>query len=225
VSAAAPALTQPGGLVAWAAAGPPIGRQAGQRLARGELSRTIYHPHRPLAQQILDLAGKAADQLFRAGNAFPGGWWAAVALAALAALVLAVVLTRLGPLARSHRDTVQAMAGSRVLSAADHRLRAGRLAAAGDHAGAILEGVRAIARELEERGVLTARLGRTAAEIAAEAGQALPGEASALRESARLFDDICYGERPGTPAGYALVQELDRRISAGSRKAAPGGVT
>ena len=56
------------------------------------------------------------------------------------------------------------------------------------------------------------RLGRTANEIAAEAGLALPAEAAALRDAAQLFDDICYGERPGTPAGYALVHDLDTRL-------------
>ena len=56
--------------------------------------------------------------------------------------------------------------------------------------------------------------------MAAEAGAALPAEAGALHGAALLFDDICYGERPGTPAGYALVRELDTRI----RRPGPGPV-
>jgi hypothetical protein len=223
VTAATAALSRPAGLVAWATAGPPVSRQAGQRLARDELSKAIFHPHPSLTQRILALAGKVADQLFKAGSSFPGGWWAVVALAALAALAAAVVLNRVGLLARAHRVGDRLLAGSQALSAADHRARARRLAAAGDYAGAILECVRAIGRELEERGVLSPRPGRTAAEIAAEAAQALPADADALRQGARLFDDICYGDRPGTAAGYALVQDLDRRITAASRKAAPGG--
>jgi hypothetical protein len=110
------------------------------------------------------------------------------------------------------------MGSSGPLSAADHRLRAGRLAAAGDYAGAILERVRAIARELDERAVLTPRAGRTANEMAEEAGAALPAEAEALRGAALMFDDICYGERPGTQANYALVSELDTRIRAAAPK-------
>jgi Domain of unknown function (DUF4129) len=223
VSAAAAALMRPAGLVGWATAGPPVSRQTGQRLARDELSEAVFHPHPSLTQRILALADKVLDQLFKAGNSFPGGWWAVVALAALAALAAAVMLNRLGLLAGAHRADDRLLAGSQPLSAADHRLRAGRLAATGDYAGAIVECVRAIARELEERGVLSPRLGWTAAEIAAEAAQALPADASALRQGARLFDDICYGERPGTAAGYALVQDLDRRIIAASRKAAAGG--
>ena len=190
------------------------GRAAGQRLARAELSKTIYHPHEPLAQRILNGIGDLMSDLSRAGRAFPGGWWAAVALAALLAALITVVVSRTGPLARSRRSASQLMAGSGTLSAADHRLQATRLAAAGDYAGAILERVRAIARELDERAVLTPRAGRTANEMAGEAATALPAEAAALRDAALMFDDICYGERPGTPEGYALVSELDERISA-----------
>ena len=88
------------------------------------------------------------------------------------------------------------------------------MAAAGDHAAAIIESVRAIAVELEERGVLPPRVGRTANEFAAEAAQPLPGHAAGLREAARLFDDVRYGERAGTAAGYQQVRELDVAIRA-----------
>ena len=143
-------------------------------------------------------------------------------MAALLAALITVVLSRTGPLARSRRAAGQLMAGSGPLSAADHRLRAGRLAAAGDFAGATAEHVRAIARELDERAVLTPRAGRTANEMAEEAGAALPAEAAALRGAALMFDDICYGGRPGTQEGYTLVRELDTRISAAVPK--PGAV-
>ena len=196
------------------------GREAGQRLARAELSKAIYHPHRSLTQRILNGIGELLNDLSQAGRAFPGGWWAAVALAALLATVITVVLSRTGPLARSRRAAGQPMGSSGPLSAADHRLRAGRLAAGGDYAGAILERVRAIARELDERAVLTPRAGRTANEMAEEAGAALPAEAGALRGAALMFDDICYGERPGTQQNYALVSDLDTRIRAAAPKPA-----
>ncbi len=195
-------------------AGPLTGREAGQRLARAELSKAIYHPHEPVTQRVLNAIGGLLNHLSQAGRAFPGGWWAAVALTALLATIIAVVLGRTGPLARSRRAESQLMTRSGPLSAADHRLRAGRLADAGDYAAATLERVRAIARELDDRAVLTPRAGRTANEMAEEAAAALPAEAGALRSAALLFDDICYGDRPGTQAGYALIEELDTRISA-----------
>ena len=200
------------------AAGPLTGREAGQRLARAELSKAIYHPHESVAQRVLNAIGDLLNDLSQAGRAFPGGWWAAVALAALLATLVAVVLSRTGPLARSRRVEGQLMTGSGPLSAADHRLRAGRLADAGDYAAATVERVRAIARELDDRAVLTPRAGRTANEMAEEAAAALPAEAGALRSAALLFDDICYGDRPGTQAGYALIQQLDTRISASAPK-------
>jgi hypothetical protein len=199
-------------------AGSLTGRETGQRLARAELSKAIYHPHQSLPQRILNGIGELLNDLSQAGRAFPGGWWAAVALAALLATLITVVLSRTGPLARSRRAAGPPLGSSGTLSAADHRLRAGRLAAAGDYAGAILERVRAIARELDERAVLTPRAGRTANEMAEEAGAALPAEAGALRGAALMFDDICYGERPGTQENYALVSELDTRIGAAAPK-------
>jgi uncharacterized protein DUF4129 len=86
--------------------------------------------------------------------------------------------------------------------------------------------VRAIAAELEERGVLPPRAGRTADEFAAEAGQALIAHADALRDAARIFDEVCYGQRPGSRAAYQRLSELDRQITASaprvSRSAAVG---
>jgi len=197
-----------------------VSRRAGQKLARTELSKAIYHRHESLAQRLLDAINRLLNDLYTVGKSFPGGWWSVVALATLTALAVALVLARLGPLARARREAGQQAAGRPPLSAADHRQHAAQLASAGDYAAAILEAVRGIARQLEERGVLSPRLGRTADEIAAEAGLAQPAEAAALHDAARLFDDICYGERPGTADGYALVRSLDTRLQS-ARPAEP----
>jgi len=197
-----------------AAAGPPVSRGAGQRLARSELSKPIYHPSRPLLDRLAGLIGSWLNRLYSAGSSFPGGWWGVVALAALLVAVLVVVIIRIGPVARAHGRAGPLASSAAVLRAADHRARASQLALAGDYSGAILECVRAIAGQLEERGLLAPRIGRTADEVAEEAATALPADASALRAAARLFDDVCYGERPGTQAGYAQVRDLDVRITA-----------
>jgi len=191
---------------------PLVSRRTGQELARSELSKAIYHPHLSLAHRLLDAMNRLVNDLYKAGQSFPGGWWSVVALAALTALAVSLVLARLGPLARAHREPGPPAIGGQPVSAADHRRRAAGLAGAGNYGEAILEAVRGIARQLEERGVLGPRLGRTADEIAVEAGLALPAEAAALQDAARLFDDICYGERPGTAAGYAQVRDLDTRL-------------
>jgi Domain of unknown function (DUF4129) len=190
---------------------PDIGRRAAQRLARAELAKPAYHRQAPILARILAIIGGWLHRLYRAASHLPGGWWGLVAVAALAVIAAAVMLSRGGPAARSRRIPGLG-AGSVARTAREHRETARRLAEAGDHAGAICEAVRAVAAELDERGVLPPRTGRTPDELAAEAGQALPSHAAGLREAALLFDEIRYGQRGGTPAGYEGIRVLDLRI-------------
>jgi uncharacterized protein DUF4129 len=200
---------------------PLIGRQAAQRLAKAELAKPVYHPQPPLAARVLHWVGQWLGRLFRATQGLPGGWWAVVTLAAVAVIVAAIVLARIGPLARAQRAARAPATPSRAVTARDHRSAAARLAGAGDFAGAICESVRAIAAELDERAVLRPRAGRTADEFAAEAGQALPPYAADLRGAALLFDEVRYGQRPGSRPGYERVAELDTRIRASAGRRAP----
>lgn len=189
-----------------------VGRGQGQQLARHELSRAMYHPRTPFLERILDAIGRLVT---KANEAVPGGWWALVALAALIVLGVAGVLAWIGPVSRQRRRVADPLlAGARPLSARDHRLQAQRRAAAGEYGLAIIERLRAIAAHLEESGALAARTGRTASELAAEASQSLPGEATALEAAARLFGDVRYGDRPGTADGYLILRDLDDRICA-----------
>jgi hypothetical protein len=205
---AAAALVAPGGGI------PVVGRREGQRLARAELSKAIYHPQPSLAQRAVHFLLEWLGRLFRATQGLPGGWWGFVVLIALAALLAAVVLSRTGPVARARRRRAEPGAMFPARTARDHREAAARLAGTGDYAAAICERVRAIAAELDERGVLAPRIGRTADEFAAEAGHALPPHAAGLLAAARLFDEVRYGRRPGTRRGYDRVTELDTRIAA-----------
>jgi hypothetical protein len=196
--------------------GPAVSRAAGQQLARAELSKSMYHPGTPLDERIARAIEDFVERIISsAGLAGPGiSWWGVVGLAVLAVLVIAAVMFWVGPVRRSaHRAAVVLPAGEHF-SARDHRERAERMAGAGDFSGAIVASLRAIAAELEERGVLMPRPGRTADELAADASQPLPGHAAALRQAARLFDDIMYGGRDGTAEGYQRLRELDAEIRA-----------
>jgi hypothetical protein len=189
----------------------PIGRQAAQRLARQELAKAIYHPH----QSFLGWLRDELDRLFNsASGAVPGGWWSLVALVALAVVVVALVLVRVGPVARSRQASPGPLSDAAPLTAREHRELAHNLAADGDYSGATLEYVRAIAADLEKRAILTPGPGRTADELASEAGRLLPGHADALKVAARLFDDVRYGGRDGTEEGVARLRELERAIRA-----------
>ena len=204
--------------------GPGIGRKAAQQLARAELAKPEYHHHVSLLEAvILAVLHFLARIVNAASGAVPGGWWALVALAALAVIVTAVVLNWIGPLARAHRGSGPLAAEGAACTARDHRREAQRLVADGDYTTAVIECVRAIAAELEERGVLLPRTGRTADEFAAEAGQALPAHAEALRHAARLFDEVRYGQRPGSRASYERLSELDRRIIASAPRVSRSG--
>ena len=193
---------------------PFIGRRAAQRLARTELAKPVYHPQPSLTARVLHAVASWLGRVFRASQELPGGWWAIVTLTAVAVIVAAIVLARIGPVARAQRRARELATPGRALTASAHRSAAARLADAGDFAGAICERVRAIAAELDERGVLRPLTGRTADEFAAEAGRALPPYAADLRGAVLLFDEVRYGQRAGSPAGYLRVTELDTRISA-----------
>jgi len=221
-AASIPALRGPAVLAAPAGSIPVTGRQAGQRLARTELSKAIYHHQPSLTERVAHFLLTWLARLFRATQGLPGGWWGFVVLVVLAATLVTVVLARIGPVARAQCRRAGPGPAALARTAGEHRDAATRLAEAGDYAAAICERVRAIAAELDERGILMPRIGRTADEFAAEAGRALPPHAAGLLGAARLFDEVRYGQRPGTRPGYEQVTDLDTRIraSAGRRTTA-----
>jgi Domain of unknown function (DUF4129) len=185
-----------------------IGRRAAQRLAHAELSKAMYQPS--LTQRFLDWLNRVLD---RVNVNVPGGWWALIALIVAAVLVIAVVIFQIRP-ARSGRGREGVLLHGSQVSAQDHRQQSERHAAAGDFSAAIIERMRAIAVGLQERDILPPRPGRTADELAADAGRALPSHALALTGAAQLFDDIMYGGRDGTEPGYQRVRELDVSLQA-----------
>ena len=187
--------------------GPLIGRLPAQRLARRELSQLA---RLPLWQRVLNFIGRL---LGGGQNAIPRGWFGLIVFAILVAALIVVVMTWTRPRA-GRRTRGSALLGGKARTAAEYRAEAGRFAGAGDYGRAIVEGVRAIAAELEERGILLARAGRTANEVAAEAGAELPGLAGDLGAVTRLFDDVRYGGRPGTATAFELVSRVDDQVRA-----------
>jgi hypothetical protein len=190
--------------------GGPIGRRPAQQLARRELSRSMYQES--LKTRIVRWLERLTGRIFDAANHIPGGLWTTVALAAALVLVAALVAYWIRPGA-PRRGPGSVFAG-KARSAGSHRELAERNAAAGDFAAAIVERVRAIAADIEERGILASRPGRTADELAAEAGAALPWLGRELTAVAKLFDDVLYGGRPGTAAAYERVRDLDDLVRA-----------
>jgi hypothetical protein len=154
-----------------------------------------------------------------AGSVVPGGWFGLIALAVLAVLAVSLVYYWVRP-TRTRRAQTESVLDSTSMSAREYRRSAERLADAGDYAGAIVDGVRAIAADLEERSILPPRPGRTAGELAEEASRELPSHASDLRTVMRLFADVRYGDKEGSLAGYQLVSRVDKEVSAARPTAA-----
>lgn len=206
------------------AAGGPIGRDPAQRLARDELSKAIYHQQ----PSILSVISRAISSFFRwifghASQVTPGGSWTLVAVVALVVVVV-VLAIRIGPLASSARRAAPVRdPGSRPLSAAQLRAASAARAAEGEYGTAILQRLRAIAASCEERGILPPDAGRTADELAAQAGALYPEHRAGLAAAARLFDEVLYGDGDGTPEGYAKLRDLDDQLTRRSpgRTAAP----
>src|SRR6185437_11994579 len=95
---------------------------------------------------------------------------------------------------------------------AEHRLRAQQAAAAGRYDEAVRESLRAVARRLDERALVEPRPGRTADELAVEAGRLLPQLQSELVAGARTFDDVVYGPVTATAAHAEQLRRLDEQV-------------
>jgi hypothetical protein len=202
------------GVAAQLAAVAPVGRDEARRAAERELSKGIYHQGEPgpvtrAFEAVIDWIDRFLDRL--AAGA-PGGSLGALVLLAIVLIVGAVVLWRTGPIRRGARIRLPHVELSGEVGADEHRRRADEYAAAGRFAEAVRERMRAIVRELETRGVLDPRPGRTADEVAREAGVAVPTIAADLRAAAGTFDEVWYGGRPATPRADALMRQADDRV-------------
>lgn len=112
----------------------------------------------------------------------------------------------------THRNTDLQLFDTNLLSAAQHRTSAESHAAAGNWTAAIRHRVRAVARELEERNILNPAPGRTASELARDAGTSLPDLSPELVTAAMVFNDVTYGGRRGTPEEYQMIVNLDDHL-------------
>ena len=198
------------------AAARPTREQAAEA-ARQELSRHEYaEAQPPLLLRVLGRVLREIGQLFDGLSAGPGGGLVArLLLTALLVGLAAVLLVRLGPLrGRGPRAGAVFGGGGGARTAAQHRALAEQAAAQGRWADAVRERLRAVVRELEARGVLDVRPGRTAGEVARDGGSGVPELAGDLRRAAGVFDEVWYGGREAGPGAYAVLVQVDDRVRA-----------
>jgi hypothetical protein len=185
-----------------------IDRETAHEAAQHELAKPIY-PKTSLMDRIGEWIDELLYRLIAKGASFPGGWFVLGLLVILVVVALIVAVWIARRMMRTSRGKEARLFGLHELSAAEHRATAEAYAAQGNWGAAIRHRLRAVARHLEETGMLNPVPGRTANELARDAGELLPAFDGELRRAATVFNDVTYGERPGTEPNYRLVAELD----------------
>ena len=199
-------------------------REEARAQALEELAKREYADARPgLLERVVTWTLDRLDGLGGAGRPV-----SLLLLGILAAVIIALVawgLYRAGGLGRTARSSTGAVLGDRTTTAAEHRALAEAAAADGRWDDAVRHRFRAIARTLEDEAVLTPQPGRTADEVARDAGARLPGLAGPLLAGARTFDDVAYGGRQVDAAADERMRDLDALVrEARFTDARPAGV-
>ena len=199
-------------MIIWLEIPVDIGRDEARQLAQTELLDPVYaNAEPPWWQRASTWAWEQfTEVLDRVGGAAGSVLWLVV-LGAVLALIGFVVVRRTGGVARRRAGSLEVFADL-TLSAAEHRTRAEDAASIGDWAEAVREGFRAVVRQLEERGAIDPRPGRTADEAVRDAAAIFPMLRSELGAAARTFDEVAYGARPGTPEAYGQITTIDHQL-------------
>jgi hypothetical protein len=197
-----------------------IDRDAAHQAAQIELSKPAYAKG-SAAQQFAEWVNELLYRLLAKTSSIPGGWFTTTVLLILLAIAVVVAVHIARHTMRTRRGGDYQLFETAQLTAAQHRATAESYAAQGDWAAAIRHRLRAVARQLEETGVLEPIPGRTANELARDAGAALPHLAGELSQAATAFNDVTYGERPGTEVAYRMTVALDDHLRSRSPAVAP----
>lgn len=197
-----------------------IDRDAAHQVADIELNRPIYSKG-SASQQFAEWVNELLYRLLEKTASIPGGWFTITVLLILLAIAVAIAVHVARRTMRTNRGGDYLLFEAAQLTAAQHRTTAESCAAQGDWAAAIRHRLRAVARHLEETGVLEPAPGRTANELASHAGAALPHLGDELSEAATAFNDVTYGEQPGTEDAYRMIVALDDHLRSRSPAVPP----
>lgn len=189
----------------------PSGSEA-RSLLRRELLRPEYNDQN-LFQRVLDwVLRQVSGGVDRASQAPPLSTFMAMVVFLLLALALGWLVSRARRTARE-REVAQPVLTDEVVTAAELRARAEAALAAGRFEEAVVEGFRAVALGQVERGRLGDLPGATAHEVAESLAQEYAAAADDVRRSARLFDEVLYGDRPATREQAAQVLAVDDALA------------
>jgi hypothetical protein len=132
-------------------------------------------------------------------------------------IALAVIALLVWVLPKVRRERVVATTDGAVLddvtiTPAHYRDLAAQARRDGRFDDAVLDGFRAIAKDMSDRGVLDDAPGRTAHEVALALTSPFPDHADRLVRAADLFDSVRYGHRRSNPYHAGLVRDLDAEL-------------
>ena len=163
-----------------------IDRDAAHQAAQDELNKPIY-PKGSAGEQIAEWLNETIYRLLQKTASLPGGWLTATVLFIMLGIALAAAIHIARRTMRTNRGGDYRLFEAAQLTAAQHRATAENYAVQGEWAAAIRHRLRAVARQLEETGILNPAPGRTANELASDAGAALPHLADELSQRGNGF--------------------------------------
>ena len=108
-----------------------------------------------------------------------------------------------------------------TITSRHYRDLAARALREGRYDDAVLDGFRAIAKDMSDRRVLDDAPGRTAHEVSLALASPFPGHADRLAGAADLFDSVRYGHRRATSEQATGVHRLDAELAAARPVLAP----
>ncbi len=159
-----------------------------------ELAKDDYRDRRSLLQQLLDWLQRRLGDLQNpqsgGGLSFPP-----FVIAGVAVLVVAVLVVLATRVRRERRvvTTSGKVLGDSTLTAAQLRARADAALREGRYDDAVLDTVRAIAREADARTLLTDAPALTAHEIGRQLSTVFPDHRAAVTRATDRFDAVAYG--------------------------------
>jgi uncharacterized protein HemX len=204
-------------------------QQAAQELAQGKyhVQPTTPGPTPTTASPTPTVATPSPTPTSNTSHHSSGGTiLLVILLIVVVGIALLLILRKIGKprkdeKTKKDKDKAKHLAGGAaetpLFGAALHRHNGEQAAKGGDWQEAIRERFRAVIAVLDEQSLLPERKDRTADEAARDAGELLPEHAEALRDAARAFDEVEYGEYLGTPEGYAVISAVDDAIGSAVR--------